>query len=113
MTPRLLSRDVAGEAVTHEALPADEVIEGRPTVGANALGTVAGAEIGIWEMSVGAARDTEVDEIFVVLSGRGTVLFEDGESIDLSPGTAVLLTAGQRTTWQVHETLRKVYVAAD
>ena len=113
MRARLLSRDVSGAVMTHEELPAAEVIEGRPTVGAAALGLVAGAEIGIWEMTVGGARDTEVDEIFVVLSGRGSVLFEDGESIDLSPGTAVLLTAGEQTRWQVYETLRKVYVAAD
>ena len=62
-------------------------------------------------MSEGTARDTEVDEVFVVLSGRGTVTFSDGERLDLAPGVAVRLTAGERTEWTVVETLRKVWVA--
>lgn len=69
------------------------------------------AEVGTWEMAPGTDRDTEVDEVFVVLTGRGTVTFEDGEVVDLVPGVAVRLRAGERTTWVVTETLRKVYVA--
>lgn len=69
------------------------------------------AEVGTWEMAPGTDHDTEVDEVFVVLAGRGTVTFEDGDVIDLAPGVAVRLTAGERTTWVVTETLRKVYVA--
>ncbi|GAA4373104.1 cupin domain-containing protein [Nocardioides caricicola] len=69
------------------------------------------AEVGTWEMAPGTDHDTEVDEVFVVLAGRGTVTFEDGEVIDLAPGVAVRLRAGERTTWVVTETLRKVYVA--
>lgn len=75
------------------------------------LTTLGGAEIGTWEMAPGTDHDTEVDEVFVVLAGRGTVTFEDGEVIELAPGVAVRLTAGERTTWVVTETLRKVYVA--
>ena len=69
------------------------------------------AEVGTWEMTPGVDHDTEVDEVFVVLAGRGTVEFEDGELVKLAPGVAVRLTAGERTTWTVTETLRKVYVA--
>ena len=69
------------------------------------------AEIGTWEMAPGTDHDTEVDEVFVVLAGRGTVTFEDGEVVALAPGAAVRLRAGERTTWVVTETLRKVYVA--
>ena len=69
------------------------------------------AEVGTWEMAPGVDHDTEVDEVFVVLAGRGTVEFEDGEVVTLAPGVAVRLTAGERTTWTVTETLRKVYVA--
>ncbi|MBZ5738138.1 cupin domain-containing protein [Nocardioides mangrovi] len=68
-------------------------------------------EVGVWEMGPGTEEDTEVDEVFVVLAGRGTVAFEDGEVVDLAPGVAVRLTAGERTTWTVTEPLRKVYVA--
>ncbi|CAI9403197.1 cupin domain-containing protein [Nocardioides sp. T2.26MG-1] len=75
------------------------------------LDTLGDAEVGIWSMDPGTERDTEVDEVFVVLAGRGTVAFEDGEVVELGPGVAVRLHAGERTTWTVGEALRKVYVA--
>lgn len=108
---RLLSPDVTAAELTHEPLPADEVVTGSPTAAVLTLGTVGGAEVGLWEMAVGTARDTEVDEVFVIVSGRGHVTFDDGERIDLAPGVAVRLTAGERTVWAVTETLRKVWVA--
>ena len=55
--------------------------------------------------------DIEVDEVFIVLSGSATLTFDDGEVIELSSGVTVHLRAGDRTTWTVHEPLRKVYVA--
>jgi uncharacterized cupin superfamily protein len=75
------------------------------------LTTVGDAEVGLWGMEPGVDHDTEVDEVFVILAGRGTVEFEDGEVVTLAPGVAVRLRAGERTTWTVTETLRKVYVA--
>ena len=76
------------------------------------LATVGVTEVGLWGMEPGTDRDTEVDEVFVVLAGRGTVAFEDGEVIELGPGAAVRLRAGERTLWTVTETLRKWYVAS-
>jgi uncharacterized cupin superfamily protein len=75
------------------------------------LGVVGGAEVGVWEITAGVADDTEVDELFVVLSGRARVEFlDEGRSIELGPGSIARLRAGQRTRWHVAETLRKVYV---
>lgn len=111
MPQRLLADDVTRLPLAHEALPAEEVVDGDPTAAVQTLGTVGGVEVGVWEMSAGTARDTEVDEVFVVLSGSGTVEFEDGERIRLAPGTAVRLHAGERTVWSVEEPLRKVWVA--
>lgn len=111
---RLLSPDVVAHALEHEPLPADEVLEGEPTAAVLDLaevGGVGGVGVGLWEMGVGCARDTEVDEVFVVLAGQGTVAFEDGTVLELRPGVAVRLSAGDRTTWTVSETLRKVWVA--
>lgn len=68
-------------------------------------------EVGVWEMAPGTEQDTEVDEVFVVLAGRGSVTFDDGDVVDLAPGVVCRLRAGERTTWTVSETLRKVYVA--
>ena len=93
-----------------EPIDSGAVVHGSPAAGSRELVTVAGAEVGIWEHTAGTSTDVEVDEIFVVLAGRGTVAFEDGEVIDLAPGVAVRLTAGERTTWTVEDTLRKLYV---
>jgi uncharacterized cupin superfamily protein len=101
--------DCLGGPLDHE--PAEQVVHGSPTTGVRALGEVGGVEVGVWEITAGTVRDTEVDEVFVVLSGAGHVDFEDGERIDLSPGVAVRLSAGERTTWTITSTLRKVWVA--
>lgn len=95
----------------HEPLPAPQVVAGEPTTAALVLDERDGREIGVWEMTPGTAIDTEVDEVFVVLAGRATVSFEGLPSIELTPGSVVRLTDGMRTTWVVHETLRKVYLA--
>lgn len=111
MPPRLLCPDVAAAELEHEDLPRDQVVAGSPTTAVRNLDTVAGAEVGLWEMTRGTARDTEVDEVFVVVSGLGSVTFEDGGRIELAPGVAVRLRAGERTVWTVTEVLRKVWVA--
>ncbi|UNK71373.1 cupin domain-containing protein [Microbacterium sp. H1-D42] len=103
----------AGElTVVHELLPANDVIDGTPTAGVHELGTFAGVELGVWEMSPGVATDTEADEVFIVLSGRARIDFTMPAlpSIEVSPGSVVRLTQGMRTTWTVTETLRKVYL---
>lgn len=75
------------------------------------LATLGSVEVGLWGMDPGTDHDTEVDEVFVVLAGSGTVTFADGEVVELRPGVVVRLHAGERTTWVVTETLRKLYVA--
>jgi len=111
MSRRLLTPDVATAPLEHAALPPGDVVSGTPSAAALTLDTVGGAEVGIWEMTEGTARDTEVDEVFVVLSGRGYVTFADGERITLLPGVAVRLRAGEHTEWTVTERVRKVWVA--
>jgi uncharacterized cupin superfamily protein len=108
---RLLNHDVTTVSLPHEPLPPEEVVDGSPTAAVLTLDTVGDHEVGLWEMTEGTARDTEVDEVFVVVSGRGHVTFEDGERIDLAPGVAVRLTAGEHTVWTVTERVRKIWVA--
>lgn len=98
-------------AVPTTPLDPATVVDGAPQAGSRALAAVAGVEVGVWEMSPGAATDVEVDEVFVVLAGSASVSFEDGESVELGPGSVVRLRAGEHTTWVVYETLRKIYVA--
>lgn len=113
-TSRLLCAD-APSAVLPESIPAgEEVVSGTPTARYVDLPAGPGAErveVGVWEMTPGAARDTEAEEVFVVLSGRATLAFDDDDEVlELACGSVVHLRAGDRTTWTVHETLRKVYL---
>lgn len=69
-------------------------------------------EVGIWECDPGhftATRDG-YDEFCQVLTGSATVHTEGGETVELRPGSILAMPEGWRGSWQVHETLRKVYV---
>lgn len=79
------------------------------------LGTLAGTDYGIWEMSAGSMYDVEAEEVFIVLAGSGSVVIAPFEgrpahTADLEPGTVMRLSAGMATTWTVTETLRKIYL---
>jgi uncharacterized cupin superfamily protein len=97
-------------ALEHEPLDPELVVSGTPTVGVLVLDDRDGRELGVWEMSPGSATDVETDEVFVVLAGSATVDGIAEGSVSLCPGTVVRLTAGMRSTWTVHETLRKLYL---
>ena len=64
---------------------------------------------GIWECTEGVLSDTEADELFVVVSGRATIVFEDSRELTIGPGDAGVLERGARSVWTIHETLRKAY----
>jgi uncharacterized cupin superfamily protein len=112
--------DVAALPLAHEPVPVEQVVAGAPTTRYVPLhepdgGAVAGdaGELGVWEMTAGAMRDTEVDEVFLVISGAATVEFVDPAlpPIELRPGSVVRLDAGMQTVWSVTETLRKLFIA--
>lgn len=112
--------DGTSEILEHEPVADEQVVAGSPTTGLLTLGELGDCSVGLWEMAPGAMWDVESDEVFVVISGRGRVDFEDvpgdgqsplPDSIDLGPGSVVRLSAGMRTVWTVTETLRKVWLA--
>ncbi len=94
------------------AVPLDpqQVVAGAPEVRVLPLHEAEQLEVGVWQHSEGVSTDVEADELFVVLSGRATVEVDGGPTLEVAPGDVGLLPAGARTTWTVHETLRKVYV---
>ena len=92
-------------------VPETQRIAGTPRTGAAKLGEFGGLSLGVWEMTPGTMRDVEIDEVFIVLRGAGTVAFEDGSTMTLEPGDVVRLHAGQRTVWTVTQALRKVYLS--
>lgn len=116
-----VTRAVDSLSLPLEPLPLAEgtVVAGSPAAGIATptgpgeagLGEGLGVEVGVWELSEGVVTDTEVDEVFVVVAGAGSVTFGGGETIDLRPGVVVRLREGERTTWTVTETLRKVWIA--
>lgn len=97
-------------------LPVEEVRSGAPGTGSLAIDAGPGLDIGIWEMTAGTAVDVEVDECFLVLSGRATVTIlpeaagAQPRTMELRPGVLGRLSAGMHTEWVVHEDLRKVYL---
>ncbi|OIQ92649.1 hypothetical protein GALL_253870 [mine drainage metagenome] len=98
------------ELAMHE-LPAAQIVSGQPRTGAAELGTLGGCAVGVWEITPGVSTDVEADELFVVLSGRAVVEFDDGSTpLQLQPGSVARLRGGSHTRWTVSETLRKVYI---
>lgn len=104
-------------AVELEDVPAEDVVSGSPRQGVAELGGIGGAETGIWELRGGVVTDTEVDELFVVLSGAATIEVLDGadagRTFEVGPGDVMRLVAGTRTRWTVEDHIRKVYIAAE
>ena len=104
--------DATSTVLRFSDLSEEKCPDGVLATGVDMLGTTEALEVGVWEHPVGTSTDIETDEVFVVLSGSGRVLLADGRVLELRPGTVGVLTAGTPTTWQVDETLRKVWVVA-
>ncbi|MGR6090367.1 cupin domain-containing protein [Brevibacterium sp. CSND-B09] len=88
--------------------------EASVTTGFAELGTIGGADFGLWEMNAGAMRDIEGDEVFLVISGTGRIEFDEPrrDSIELVPGSLVRLVDGMKTRWYIDGTpLRKLFIA--
>jgi uncharacterized cupin superfamily protein len=104
---------LAQVSVTHEPADPGEVVAGAPTLGTTPVTTLGdtGVEIGVWEMSAGAVRDVEVDEVFVVLEGAAAISVEGAEPVAIKAGDLVRLAAGTATVWEVTDPLRKLYIA--
>ncbi|WP_329211326.1 cupin domain-containing protein [Streptomyces sp. NBC_00683] len=94
-----------------EPLSPAQILSGTPEVtGKVVWESVDGRRLrGVWQITPGIVTDTEEDEMFVVLSGSATIEVEGGPTLTVGPGDLAVLHKGDRTTWTVHETLRKAY----
>lgn len=109
--PRVIHAAALSDADLDESpLDLAQVVSGDPVVRVAEIHDGADLAIGVWQHSPGVSTDVEVDEVFVVLSGRATIEVEGGPTLEVGPGDIGLYPAGTRTRWTVHETLRKVYV---
>ena len=107
MIRSFLAREIA---LSHTPLDSARNLSGDVTTAVAAVATEGDMEVGVWEHSVGTSTDTEVQEVFVVLDGEGTVTSADGGQIELAPGVVGLLEAGSQTTWTITKPLRKVWI---
>ena len=92
-------------------LDPSRVIDGTPEITEAVLSESADGRVvrGVWRITEGTVTDTEEDEVFVVLEGRATIAVDDGPRLEVGPGDVCVLERGARTTWTVHEALRKVF----
>lgn len=56
------------------------------------------------------STDTEVEEIFVILSARRACDFGRRDRAATGPGTVGTLKKGEATRWEVDEPLKKVWI---
>jgi uncharacterized cupin superfamily protein len=94
------------------SLSPDQIESGSPETRILELADFAGVSMGIWEHTEGVSTDTEVDEVFIVISGGATIEFTDDNTapLEVKPGDIVRLAAGTKTRWIVRDHLRKVYL---
>jgi uncharacterized protein len=68
-------------------------------------------EVGVWECTPGPSRwKLETHEFVQILAGNMTVTPDGGEPQKIGPGDVAVFPRGWSGTWQIHETIRKVYV---
>jgi uncharacterized cupin superfamily protein len=70
-----------------------------------------GQEIGVWECTAGPSYWKQEEHEFVhILSGSMTCTPDGGEAVEVKAGDTALFPNGWAGTWQIHETIRKVFV---
>lgn len=100
--------------MTHEEASEIDIADGKPTVAVTPMENIGECAVGIWEMTPGALKFVEQNELIVVLSGKGRVEFVDeGHNISIQAGSLIQVREGQRTVWHITKTLRKVYITAE
>ncbi|CUR56110.1 conserved hypothetical protein [metagenome] len=91
--------------------PRSPALAGTPVESARVLHRDAGGRSGVWECTPGRfdsarAGDTELMHF---LAGKATITSADGTVHEISPGVVLVAPDGWRGTWDIRETVRKVY----
>jgi uncharacterized protein len=93
-----------------QVLDSDDAPTPMPTF-SRVLTTLHAQGLGLWEATPGRFGEVEEDEVFLILSGSGTLTFQDSSTIELEPGVLVRLQEGDGTVWEVHSRLRQLYLS--
>jgi hypothetical protein len=94
--------------------PLPDTIDGDPLAYAFRAWTAPSGNLraGIWECTPGSfPGDYPDSEWCYLISGRVTLTATGSDPVEAGPGTMIFFPAGWQGTWQVHETVRKVFVA--
>ncbi|MDV3126017.1 cupin domain-containing protein [Mycobacterium sp. 21AC1] len=86
-------------------------LTGTPVESVHVLHSDAGGRSGIWECTPGSfdsARNGDT-ELMYFLTGAGTITTADGTVHEIRPGVVLVAPDGWRGTWDIRETVRKIY----
>jgi hypothetical protein len=91
--------------------PLDEATGPEMTTSGITLWTGEGdQEVGIWECTPGPSRWVlQTQEFVQIVAGRMTVTMDGGEPVALAPVDSAVFPKGWAGTWDIIETIRKVY----
>ncbi|MGH3496608.1 MAG: cupin domain-containing protein [Nocardioidaceae bacterium] len=108
--PTPSAADAAGITDLEDWGPLDEATgEPMQTAGLQ-LWSEGPASAGIWECTAGPSRWLlETHEVIQLIKGSMTVTPDGGEPLKISLGDTAVFPKGWSGTWEIHETLRKVY----
>ncbi|MFF2274462.1 cupin domain-containing protein [Agromyces sp. NPDC058126] len=81
----------------------------------DSLWTTPGVDVGFWECTPGrfAATREGYTEVCQFLAGRVTIEVDGEEPVTFGAGDTLVTPSGWRGVWDVHETVRKLYVIID
>jgi len=91
--------------------PRTPALAGMPVESFHVLHRDANGRSGIWECTPGSfnsARNGD-SELMHFVAGAGTITTVDGTVHEISPGVVLVAPDGWRGTWDIRETVRKVY----
>lgn len=86
-------------------------LDGAPVESYHVLHSDAAGRSGIWECTPGkfdSARNGD-SEMMHFIAGAGTITTADGTVHEIRPGVVLVAPDGWRGTWDIRETVRKVY----
>lgn len=96
--------------------PGYEVIEGDPrcSMRLDVGSSSTSSRLGIWSCTPGTFRCIERgDELQTVIEGKLSLIMDDGNIYDFEPGDSFYTKKGERVTWKIVETVKKVFFTYD
>ena len=91
--------------------PRTPALAGTPVESVQVLHRDAGGRSGVWECTPGRFESARIGdtELMYFLAGSATITSADGTVYDIHPGVTLVAPDGWRGTWDIRETVRKVY----